>query len=436
MCDKKSPCSECSDKIDAYRTVCDELKTHCPRLVPSPLWGISLANIASMAPEAAEAICDGCGGIAETIHRYWQGFNRVDRCSACNTFGLVHIDEDWRYCIYSGCSQSSTSMHGEPSSPEDIGVAYLDGVKPLCESCHLAKHLGYAFIIGKYSDALGKLAEVNKISLDRAKELANNTFEIHKRLSEVKRWVIRIGDLPGIDGERKAGIETLLNEMYRKGFYIKSGWLHYSSWDEQPDYRANEETAEVLLEASRLAGSSSLGGLKENLLTVIKNAMEHRNILVLDSELRLFIDLIFKKWPKLFNLLTSNIKKEDLMVRVANINLLGKWMIFTKPSMCPQAFRTIVDMLEERGLAYSGKILSNRDAYIRRDEIPIIIYVPSALAPSMVSDVAKVVDAMRRMLGISKLPKFKPDLFTSEELYYGTSSYKPYIYIYRSNTTL
>ncbi|MGB9828487.1 MAG: hypothetical protein ACPLSM_08215, partial [Thermosphaera sp.] len=139
---------------------------------------------------------------------------------------------------------------------------------------------------------------------------------------------------------------------------------------------------------------------------------------------------------KLFNLLTSNIKKEDLMVRVANINLLGKWMIFTKPSMCPQAFRTIVNMLEERGLAYSGKILSNRDAYIRRDEIPIIIYVPSALAPSMVSDVAKVVDAMRRMLGISKLPKFKPDLFTSEELYYGTSSYKPYIYIYRSNTTL
>ncbi len=197
-----------------------------------------------------------------------------------------------------------------------------------------------------------------------------------------------------------------------------------------------EETAEVLQEAARLAGSSSLNSLKEKLLIVIKNAMEHRNILVLENEFRLFIDLIFKKGPKLFNLLTSNINKEDLMVSATNINLVGKWIIFTKPSMCPQAFITIVNMLEEKGLAYSGKIPSNRDAYIGHGELPIIIYVPSALAPSMVSDVAKVVDTARSMLGISGPLKFKPDLFTYEGIYSGTSSYKPYIYIYRSNTTL
>jgi hypothetical protein len=435
MCTQAIQYNECSDEADEYRSVCNELKILCPRLVPSPLWEVSLANIALMAPEVAEAICDGCGVIAKTIREYWQRINRIDRCSVCNTFGIVEIDEDWRYCVYSGYNQTSASIHNISSSPESIGIAYLKEVKQLCRLCHLAKHLGYSSVIGVYRDALSHLARVNKIDLDKVEALAESAFKIHRRLSEIRNWIIRLGQLPGIGDEETARIEMLLNEMYRKGFFIASGWLHYRSWSEEALHRAMEETAEVLLEAARFASGSDLNSLKEELLRAIKSAIEHRGISVLEKELRLFIDLLFEKWPKLFNLLTNNIDKEDLKAEMylAEEMLVGKWIIFVKPSICPQAFRTILDMLEEKDLAYSGKIPSNSYSCIKRDEVPIIIYVPSALAPHIVSDVAKVVNAVRSMLGISKPLIFKPDLFTLKGIYSKTSKYKPYIYIYRSN---
>jgi hypothetical protein len=437
MCTQAIQYSECSDEADEYRPVCSELKILCPRLVPSPLWGISLANIALMAPEAAEAICDGCGIVAKAVREYWQRTSRIDKCSVCNTFGVVDIDEDWRYCIYSGYNQTSASIHNTSSSPESIGIAYLKEVKPLCKQCHLAKHLGYSSVSGIYRDALSQLARVNRIDLDKAEALVEIAFKIHRRLSEIKNWIIRLGQLPGIGDEETARIETLLNEMYRKGFFIAGGWLCYRSWDEKALHRAMEETAEILLEAARFAGGSDLNSLKEELSRAIKSAMEYKGISVLENELRLFIDLLFEKWPRLFNLLTSNIDKEDLKVKMylAEELLVGKWVIFVKPSICPQAFRTILDMLEEKGLAYSGKILSNSYSYTRRDEVPIIIYVPSALAPHIVFDVVKVVDAVRSVLGVSKPLIFKPDLFTLKGIYSKTGKYKPYIYIYRSGTT-
>jgi hypothetical protein len=436
MCIQTTLHSKCSDEADEYRSICDELKILCPRLVPSPLWGISLANIALMAPEAAEAICDGCEVIVKAISEYWQRINRNYKCSVCNTFGVIHIDEDWRYCIYSGYNQTSTSIHNISSSPDSIGIAHLKEVKPLCKLCHLAKHLGYSSVSGFYSDALSHLARVNKIDLDKAEAFAENAFKIHGRLSKIKNWIIKLGQPLGIGDEETARIETLLNEMYRKGFFIASGWLYYRSWSEKALHRAMEETAEVLLEAARFASGSDLNSLKEELSRAIKSAIEHRGISVLGNELRLFIDLLFEKWSSLFNLLTSNIDKEDLKARMylAEELLVGKWIIFVKPSICPQAFRTILDILEEKDLAYSGKIPSNSYSYRRRDEVPIIIYVPSALAPYIVSDVAKVVDAVRSVLGVSKPLTFKPDLFTLKGIYSKTSKYKPYIYIYRSNT--
>jgi len=48
------------EKCDAYYIVCSKLTRLCPRLVPSPLWGLSLANLAKANPLCMNAVCDGC----------------------------------------------------------------------------------------------------------------------------------------------------------------------------------------------------------------------------------------------------------------------------------------------------------------------------------------------------------------------------------------
>ncbi|MEB3757131.1 MAG: hypothetical protein GSR79_09810 [Desulfurococcales archaeon] len=89
----------CNEESDAYHLLCSKLQRLCPRLVPSPLWGLSIANIARMAPQAALAVCDSCPEIIEKIHRYWITLDRGGECEVCNKPGS-EIDEDWLYCIF------------------------------------------------------------------------------------------------------------------------------------------------------------------------------------------------------------------------------------------------------------------------------------------------------------------------------------------------
>ena len=86
----------CITSYDAYAVVCSKLAKLCPRLVPTPLWRLSLARVARMAPQAALAIYDSCPEIVERMHHYWINLDRSSRCKVCGEPGS-EIDEDWLY---------------------------------------------------------------------------------------------------------------------------------------------------------------------------------------------------------------------------------------------------------------------------------------------------------------------------------------------------
>jgi len=141
VCVSSSVSKACKSEDDAYSGVCSKLTRLCPRLVPSPLWGLSLAQVARMAPQAALAICDRCPEVVEEVRRYWMGLPRGGRCEVCGAPGS-EIDEDWRYCVIN-------NVGGQRR-----GVAYLKRLRLLCEKCHLAKHQGRARVVGEELEAL------------------------------------------------------------------------------------------------------------------------------------------------------------------------------------------------------------------------------------------------------------------------------------------
>ncbi|ALL00912.1 hypothetical protein Pyrde_0862 [Pyrodictium delaneyi] len=61
--------------VESYHEVCRTLGKLCPRLVPSPLWGISLAKLARADPWLIDdAFCNGTGRCAEALerlHTWW-----------------------------------------------------------------------------------------------------------------------------------------------------------------------------------------------------------------------------------------------------------------------------------------------------------------------------------------------------------------------------
>ena len=116
-----------------------------------------------MSPQAALAICDDCDEIVEQIHEYWMNLNRIGRCEVCGGRG-TDIDEDWGYCAYSKEGKPISSyydiLRGIP--PDELyGIAYLVGLKLLCEKCNLAKHLGYSMVHGVLEEVVEQLAKVN-----------------------------------------------------------------------------------------------------------------------------------------------------------------------------------------------------------------------------------------------------------------------------------
>jgi hypothetical protein len=158
--------SVCSD--DAYGGVCSVLNRLCPRLVPSPLFGFSLANLARLDSEVVCGIVYGgvnevCVSAINELSRWWFSLPR-DRCSVCGS-RASEIDEDWRYCVKG-----------------DAGIAVLEGLVQLCNVCHLAKHLGYALTHGRFEEAIKRVAEVNNVSEELAKQVAEEAFKVHGSL--------------------------------------------------------------------------------------------------------------------------------------------------------------------------------------------------------------------------------------------------------------
>ncbi len=446
---KYEPIDNCDEYSDTYRSVCRKLSKLCPRLVPSPLWGLNLASIARIAPESAIAICDDCSSLVELVSRYWLSLDRSGKCEVCGGKGN-EIDEDWLYCVFDRNNRSVDYEAREVFHAEEAanykGIACLKRIRLLCDKCHLAKHQGYALVHGRKQEAIEHLANVNKISMNETVKLVSKAFSIHNELSKIRDWTIKLCKLEGLDEEQIRRIETFLNTMYRRGFFLSGGWLYYRSpiYYSEVEPRVISEVLQLLVEAVKNSGTNNV---RENswinsLLDIIKRELEARGIAVLEREFQLFIDYILgdERKKRVLQRLVDDVVKNRFDIQRLNtislafdvLDLTGKWMVFVPTKLYPRVFRYMIEALEKEKLSYSAKIIARRKDYTSREDMPIIIYVPVSIAPKHIADVAEI---MRRILDefyIDKRMYFKPDIFTEKGVYSRTTAYKSYIYVFQS----
>jgi len=178
--------------MDAYESVCTVFNKLCPQLVPKPLWGVSLAKLVRM--RTSELIRLGLEpGVVGELKSFWLALPR-DKCVVCGS-KASDIDEFWSYHVDDG-----------------RGLARIVSLRSLCGSCHLAKHIGYAGIIGKRREALEHLARINKSTLLDVYMHLDKIYEIWESLSSITNWRVEIseGVLPG---NIRAEVENALNKL-------------------------------------------------------------------------------------------------------------------------------------------------------------------------------------------------------------------------------
>jgi hypothetical protein len=127
--------TEAKKNPETYSSVCRKLPKLCPRLVPSPLWGLSLAKIARMEPRIAFVMSDDYPALVEKISAYWMSLDRSGVCEVCGGEGS-EIDEDWLYFVFNRKGDPVSVAAGVRESFR--GLAYLRGLRLLCSKCHIA----------------------------------------------------------------------------------------------------------------------------------------------------------------------------------------------------------------------------------------------------------------------------------------------------------
>jgi hypothetical protein len=392
-------------QFEAYNIVSEKLPKLCPRLVPSTLWGLSLAKIARMEPRIAFVMSGDYPALVEKISAYWTSLDRSGVCEVCGEEGS-EIDEDWLYCVFTekGEPVPGTSRMIRKSFR---GIAYLKGLRLLCSKCHIAKHQGYALTHGKGSEALEWLQKVNRVnSVDRVKYLVNEALSIHNGLSLIEKWSIQIGELNGMDNETKNSVQELLNHMCSREFRLGEGWLHYSLPAEAEDDLTMrlevQETDPLLHEVNKKVGKRLVNRYKV-WVKCMAEIMENR----LESEGVGFIEETFTTLAKL---LINDFKKaplfEDLFIRESE----GKRIVYVPNFLYEKVFREALEMLEMLGLAYRAEILCEKGK-LDEEYLPILVYAPTSFAPGYISSVAKVLKTVLNKFGLTGMMYYEPDIF-------------------------
>jgi len=181
--------------VDAYNNICIVFKRLCPKLVPKPLWRVSIAKLVRM--NVGELIDLGLEiEVVEKLKSFWSSLPR-DRCIICNSKGS-DIDEFWDYY-----------------ADGNRGIARLVSLRSLCSSCHLAKHIGYANVTGRLEEALKQLAKVNNLTLSDVYMFLNEVYSIWRMLNSITTWRIEIaeGVLPE---DIRVDVENALNKLLEK----------------------------------------------------------------------------------------------------------------------------------------------------------------------------------------------------------------------------
>jgi 5-methylcytosine-specific restriction endonuclease McrA len=401
-------------KFEAYNIVSKRLPKLCPRLVPSPLWGLSLAKLARMVSRIASIISDDSPALVEEISRYWMSLDRSGTCEVCGAKGS-EIDEDWLYFIF---DDKGKPIQVAAIKLKDVvggtlknftGVAHLRSLRLLCPNCHLAKHQGHALTRGREREALEWLQKINGLnSLDETKQLVDQAFNIYYRLKQIRKWDIHVGRLKGLDKETRKDIQKLLNRMYGSGFSLDGGWLYYSSpAGHKATQLAEQEANAILNEAKKKAGE---GHYKNEvwvrcLEEIVKDRLEAEGIYVSEEGLTLLIRLLLNRF-----------KNDGLFEELFVWESRGKWIAKVPNVMYEKIFRGVLESLEKTGLAYQAKILCEKDSIVD-DYPPIIVYAPTSCSLGCISSLAKVLKTVLNEFGLTGMIYYKPHVFTYKGIY-------------------
>jgi hypothetical protein len=414
-------------KFEAYNIVSEKLPKLCPRLIPSPLWGLSLAKLARMQPRIASIISDDSPASVEEISRYWMSLDKSGTCEVCGAKGC-EIDEDWLYFIF---DDKGKPIQVAAIKLKDVvggtlknftGVAHLRSLRLLCPNCHLAKHQGHALTRGREREALESLQKINGLnSLDETKQLVDQAFNIYYRLKQIRKWDIHVGRLRGLDKETRKNVQKLLNRMYGSGFSLDGGWLYYSSPAGHKATQLVEQEANAILdEAKKKAGE---GHYKDEvwvrcLEEIARDRLEAKGISVSEEGLTLLIRILLDRF-----------KNAGIFEELFVWESVGKWIAMVPSPLYEKIFRMMVESLEKSGLAYHAKILCEKGR-INNAYLPIIMYAPTSFAPGYISSVAKVLKAVLNGFGLTGTIYYKPDLFTYKGVY-SEKGRRASIYSYR-----
>jgi hypothetical protein len=181
--------------VDAYSSICILFKRLCPKLVPKPLWRVSIAQLVRM--NVGELIDLGLEiEVVEKLKSFWFSLPR-DKCAICG-LKASEVDEFWNYYVDGG-----------------RGIARLVSLRSLCSSCHLAKHIGYANATGRLEEALEQLAKVNNLTPLDVDILLNEVYSIWRMLNSITTWRIEVaeGVLPE---DIRVDVEIALNRLLEK----------------------------------------------------------------------------------------------------------------------------------------------------------------------------------------------------------------------------
>lgn len=409
--------------FDAYRSVCSVLGRLCPRLVPSPLWGYSLSSLARLSPVLAEVVCEDCGGVVGELLGYWKSIPRGGACSVCGALGARDVDEEWVYVVYEGERPlpQLPDMRDPMSRARYSGEAILLGVRLLCGKCHLSKHQGYARVTGKGREALEHLARVNDVSVGEAERLVKKAFEVWRELSKIDSWKIRVCELPGLREDLRRRTEKFLNEMFGLGYSIFRGWFWYMSKDNVVNVKRMAISETIAL----LESLSPAENIIKALVNEVGSRLKENNVHVLERELSYALNLQMEDVNKILKAISSPEEHAFTLLAISRL-FVGKWMVFAKEEHLNTIIPEVVEKLREERLDYELKTPASRR---RGDLYPVIVYVPSYLATSLVSRVGGIVKMVAEELGLRKPIYFKPDVFTEKGIYSGKSTIKPYIYL-------
>lgn len=131
-----------------------------PELIPAPLWGMSLANLANRRLRWSAV----WRKIREHELRRSEG-----RCDYCGSQIGLTVHEVWEY-------------------DDERHVQALVGFRVSCRACALVSHMGFASVQGLQADAIKHLMRINRLPYAEASEIVKRAFRTWEERSAWPSW--------------------------------------------------------------------------------------------------------------------------------------------------------------------------------------------------------------------------------------------------------